>query len=102
MAPLEASSDSEYSDEDNIALQQQKDIDAGLLEGDLQAGEIFIQAGQLNNEKRLRAKEKRRREQELQRWEFPQLISSYQEYMSPALEYSKMVCEHVFGLDVAF
>lgn len=101
MAPLEASSDSEYSDEDNIAAQQ-KDIDAGLLEGDLQAGEIFIQAGELNNEKRLRAKEKRRREQELQRWEFPRLISSYQEYTNPALEYSKMVCEHVFGLDVAF
>lgn len=39
---------------------------------------------------------------ELLKWEFPQHVSSYQEYTNPALEYSKMVCEHIFGLDSAF
>lgn len=46
MQPVEADSESdeEYSDEDNLAAQQ-KNIDAGLLDGDLQAGEIFTSAG---------------------------------------------------------
>ena len=39
---------------------------------------------------------------ELQRWEFPQRISSYQNYKIPTLEFSKMLCNHVFGLDESF
>lgn len=56
----------------------------------------------MNTERRLKEKERRRREMELQRWEFPKHVSSFQAYINPALEYSKMVCEHIFGLDVAF
>jgi hypothetical protein len=36
------------------------------------------------------------------RWEFPQLIGSYNEYSVPALEFTKMVCQHIFGLEPAF
>ena len=74
--PLEALTDSEeYSDEENLEAQQ-RDIDAGYG-GDFQAGEIFRQGGQLNTERRLKERERKRRELELQRWEFPQHISSY-------------------------
>jgi len=72
------------------------------MDGDIQAGDIFTNAGQLNTEKRLKEKERKRREAELQRWEFPKHVSSFQAYTNPALEYSKMVCEHIFGIDVAF
>ena len=100
--PVEASdSDEEHSDEDALAAQQ-RDINANINDGDLQAGDIFTSAGQLNTEKRLREKERRRREIELQRWDFPKHVSSYQAYYNPALEYTKMVCEHIFGLDAAF
>ena len=43
-----------------------------------------------------------RRQKELAKWEFPSKIGSYNEYTVPALEYSKMLCNHVFGLDPAF
>lgn len=45
---------------------------------------------------------RRRRHEELQKWEFPQRISSYNTYQVPALEFVKMVCNHAFGLDEAF
>ena len=36
------------------------------------------------------------------KWEFPNLIGSYNEYSVPALEFTKMVCQHIFGLEPAF
>ena len=40
--------------------------------------------------------------QELKKWEFPQRIGSYNDYKSPALEFSKQICNNIFGLDDAF
>lgn len=36
------------------------------------------------------------------RWKFPERIGSYHSYTSPALEFSKFISTHVFGLDDAF
>ena len=47
-------------------------------------------------------REKERQLRELKRWEFPQKIGSYQQYVIPALEFSKFITQHVFGLDEAF
>ena len=41
-------------------------------------------------------------QKELKKWEFPDKIGSYNKYSVPALEFSKMLCSHVFGLDAAF
>ena len=43
-----------------------------------------------------------KRQKELTKWDFPQCIGSYNEYTVPALEFTKMVCNHIFGLDVEF
>lgn len=102
--PFEASDtdEEEYSDEDALAAQQ-RDIDADLNNFDFQNGGIFNKSGgELNAQRRFAEKERRRREKELQRWVFPQHVGSYHAYSSPSLEYSKMICEHVFGLDSAF
>lgn len=51
------------------------------------------------------ARKRRERERilkERKRWEFPQRIGSYQRYVMPALEFSKFITEHAFGLDEAF
>ena len=74
--PIEASDTEEFSDEDGLDAKQ-KDINADLVDGNVQAGDIFTNAGQLNTEKRLKEKERKRREAELQRWEFPKHVSSY-------------------------
>lgn len=47
-------------------------------------------------------RQKERIVQELARWEFPQRISSYRQFSVPTLEFSKMLCNHVFGLDESF
>jgi hypothetical protein len=39
---------------------------------------------------------------ELKQWEFPTRIGTYNQYKSPALEFSKFVCNNIFGLDYAF
>jgi hypothetical protein len=49
-----------------------------------------------------RKRELDRKQKELAKWEFPTKIGSYNEYTVPALEFSKMLCNHVFGLDQAF
>lgn len=36
------------------------------------------------------------------RWKFPVRIGSYHDYSSPALEFSKFISTHIFGLDEAF
>ena len=38
----------------------------------------------------------------MEKWEFPEKISSFNDYSKPQLEYTKMVCNHIFGLDSAF
>lgn len=51
------------------------------------------------------ARKRREREKllrEKRRWEFPQKIGSHYSYVSPALEFTKFICNHVFGLDEAF
>ena len=67
--------------------------------GDVPPEDIFLNQGQLNTEKRLKHKEQKAREKELAKWEFPRHVSSHHDFTNPALEYSKMVCEHIFGLD---
>jgi len=47
-----------------------------------------------------RQQDKKAREERL--WEFPQLISSHNTYKVPALEFSKLICKNVFGLDPDF
>ena len=39
---------------------------------------------------------------ELKKWDFPSRIGSYNNYANPALEYSKFMCNSIFGLDEAF
>ena len=65
-------------------------------------GQDFNQVGQTNYEKRMQKREKLRRQQERERWEFPQRIGSYNNYSVPALEFTKMIYNHVFSLDPAF
>jgi len=51
------------------------------------------------------ARKRREREKamrERRRWEFPEKIGSHHTYVSPALEFSKFMSTHVFGLDDAF
>ena len=50
----------------------------------------------------MRKQRHERRQKELTKWDFPQQIGSYNEYSVPALEFTKMMCNHVFGLDAAF
>lgn len=38
----------------------------------------------------------------MKKWEFPQKIGSYNEYSQPALEFSKFLCNNVFGIDEEF
>lgn len=47
-------------------------------------------------------KERERKLQELKKWEFPQRIGSYNDYVQPALEFSKQICNNIFALDEAF
>lgn len=39
---------------------------------------------------------------ERRRWEFPDRIGSHCEFISPALEFSKLMCTHILGSDEAF
>lgn len=39
---------------------------------------------------------------EKRRWEFPSRIGSHCNYLSPALEFSKLMTSHVLGIDSAF
>lgn len=51
----------------------------------------------------MRKRRQREREQrEKRRWEFPERIGSHCNYVSPALEFAKLITNHVFGLDEAF
>jgi hypothetical protein len=51
----------------------------------------------------MRKKRERERIQlEKQRWDFPQRIGSHHDYTSPALEFSKMMTTHIFGIDRNF
>ena len=47
-------------------------------------------------------RERDRKLQELKKWEFPQRIGSYNNYVQPALEFSKQICNNIFALDEAF
>jgi hypothetical protein len=47
-------------------------------------------------------REKEKKLREIKRWEFPSKIGSHHNYVSPALEFSKFICTHIFGLDEAF
>ena len=47
-------------------------------------------------------REKERLAKELKKWEFPSMIGSYHKYVIPALEFSKFISVHIFGLDEAF
>jgi hypothetical protein len=47
-------------------------------------------------------REREKKLQELKKWEFPQRIGSYNEYVKPALEFSKQICNNIFALDEAF
>jgi DNA polymerase epsilon subunit 1 len=38
----------------------------------------------------------------MKRWEFPNRIGSYHKYVVPALEFSKFISVHIFGLEDAF
>lgn len=72
------------------------------LNGDMNAAENVAMNHNKYYEQRQqrRLKEKKAREERL--WEFPQLISSHNNYKVPALEFSKLLCKNVFGLDPAF
>ena len=51
------------------------------------------------------ARKRREREKilrEKRKWEFPEKIGSHHNYQNPALEFSKFISAHVFGLDEAF
>jgi hypothetical protein len=51
----------------------------------------------------LRKKRERERiQQEKMRWDFPDRIGSHHDYTSPALEFSKMITTHIFGIDKTF
>lgn len=39
---------------------------------------------------------------EKKKWEFPSKIGSYNTYKNPALEFTKFICNNIFGLDDAF
>jgi len=47
-------------------------------------------------------RENERKKKEQKRWEFPQRLSSYNEYSQHDVEYAKFVCQHIFGVDEAF
>lgn len=47
-------------------------------------------------------REKAKKEKERKQWEFPQKIGSHYSYINPALEFSKFITTHVFGLDESF
>lgn len=49
-----------------------------------------------------RRQREERRLKEQSKWDFPHQIGSFNEYSMPALEFAKMICNHVFGLDPAF
>lgn len=38
----------------------------------------------------------------MKKWEFPSKIGSHNEYRIPALEFTKFICNNVFGLDEEF
>jgi hypothetical protein len=58
--------------------------------------------GENKYRKMRRQRERERRLQELKKWEFPKRIGSYNEFIQPALEFTKQICNNVFGLDQAF
>ena len=47
-------------------------------------------------------REKEKKIKELRKWDFPSRIGSYNNYNIPALEFVKLICNHIFGLDEAF
>lgn len=55
----------------------------------------------IHEQQRLK-REKDRQTAERKQWEFPNKIGSYQKYVVPALEFSKFISIHIFGLDEAF
>lgn len=56
----------------------------------------------MEQQEHLRLQRREKRQKELTKWDFPQCIGSYNSYSVPALEFTKMICNHVFGLDPAF
>lgn len=38
----------------------------------------------------------------MKKWEFPERIGSYNIYKNAALEFTKFICNNIFGLDEAF
>lgn len=59
----------------------------------------------MKRDKLVKMRERREREKILRekaRWNFPERIGTYHTYISPALEFSKFISTHVFGLDEAF
>lgn len=51
---------------------------------------------------RRKRRERARIERERKKWQFPNLIGTHISYKNAALEFSKFVSHHIFGLDDAF
>ena len=94
--------DQEYDDEDvpDDMLEEYWEDDPNMLATNKRSGK-----DQRAQDAHVRARLRREREKklrEIRRWEFPSKIGSHHSYMSPALEFSKFITTHIFGLDESF
>jgi len=88
----------------NMKKSTEDDI-VDLEEEDYESDQEEIDDGMQGRNQYVEQRKRRERERiakELRRWDFPKTIGSYHKYKSPALEFSKFISTHIFGLDEAF
>lgn len=92
-----------YRDQLEVYWEEEEDFggSAGAQKGPKGKTKRAIEQRNAHVEARKR-REREKIQRERRRWEFPEKIGSHHAYVSPALEFSKFITAHVFGLDDAF